>query len=141
RPRLADRGVRLGPLLRRRASPAARGGRRAHPRALRRGLRAPDRGVVLTARAVDATVVLPVSAEAAFRYLSDPRRRPEWQSSLLSVAVPADEEPHLGQQWSETTAVGVRPHLETTVFEPFRAWAETGHWRGVTATLALHFTD
>ena len=71
-----------------------------------------------------------MSAEAAFRYLSDPRRRPEWQSSLLSVAVPPDEEPHLGQTWSETT-----------VFEPFRAWAETGHWRGVTATLALHFTD
>ena len=82
-----------------------------------------------------------MSAEAAFRYLSDPRKRPEWQSSLLSVAVPPDEEPHLGQTWSETTAVGVRPHLETTVFEPFRAWAETGHWRGVTATLALHFTD
>lgn len=55
--------------------------------------------------------------------------------------MPADEEPHLGQRWSETTAVGVRPHLETTVFTPFRAWAETGHWRGVGATLALHFTD
>ena len=82
-----------------------------------------------------------MSAETAFRFLSDPRRRPQWQSSLLSVDVPADEEPHLGQRWSETTAVGVRPHLETTVFTPFRAWAETGHWRGVTATLALHFTD
>ena len=68
---------------------------------------------------------LPVSAEAAFRYLSDPRNRPQWQSSLLSVSVPADEEPHLGQTWSETTAVGVRPPLETTVFRPFRAWAET----------------
>lgn len=82
-----------------------------------------------------------MTAEVAFRYLADPRNRPQWQSSLLSVDVPADQEPHLGQTWSETTAVGVRPHLETTVFTPFREWAETGHWRGVTATLALHFTD
>jgi hypothetical protein len=82
-----------------------------------------------------------VTAEVAFRYLADPRNRPQWQSSLLSVDVPADQEAHLGQTWSETTAVGVRPHLETTVFTPFREWAETGHWRGVTATLALHFTD
>jgi len=82
-----------------------------------------------------------VTAEVAFRYLADPRNRPQWQSSLLSVDVPADQEPHLGQTWSETTAVGVRPHLETTVFTPFREWAETGHWRGVTATLSLHFTD
>ena len=84
---------------------------------------------------------LPVPAEAAFRYLCDPRNRPEWQSSLRSVEVPADEEPHLGQTWSETTAVGVRPHMETTELTPFRVWAERGHWRGVTATLALHFTD
>lgn len=82
-----------------------------------------------------------MTAEVAFRYLADPRNRPEWQSSLLSVDVSEDEEPHLGQTWSETTAVGVRPHLETTVFAPFRDWAETGHWRGVSATLALHFTE
>ena len=68
-----------------------------------------------------------MSAEAAFRFLADPRCRPQWQSSLRSVDVPADEEPHLGQRWSETTAVGVRPALETTVFTPFRVWAETGH--------------
>jgi hypothetical protein len=32
-------------------------------------------------------------------------------------------------------------HLETTELVPFRVWAERGHWRGVSATLALHFTD
>lgn len=31
--------------------------------------------------------------------------------------------------------------METTALTPFRVWAERGHWRGVTATLALHFTD
>ncbi|WP_275937887.1 SRPBCC family protein [Nocardioides oleivorans] len=90
---------------------------------------------------MDATVELPVPAETAFHYLSDPRRRPEWQSSLLSVEVPPDEEPHLGQTWRERTAVGVRPHMETTDLEPVRLWAERGSWRGVTATLALRFSD
>ncbi|WP_372496479.1 SRPBCC family protein [Nocardioides astragali] len=90
---------------------------------------------------MSATVELPVSAEVAFRYLCDPRNRPEWQSSLRSVDVPADEEPHLGQTWRETTTVGLRPHLATTELTPFRLWAEQGRWRGVSATLALHFTD
>lgn len=70
----------------------------------------------------------------------DPRNRAAWQSSLLSVDVPADEEPHLGQAWSELTAVGVRPHLVVTEFVPFRTWAERGTWRGVEATLRLRFT-
>lgn len=92
-------------------------------------------------RRIDATVEYAVPAEVAFRYLSDPRNRPEWQSSLLSVQVPADEEPHLGQAWRERTAVGVQPHMETTELTPFRTWTERGSWRGVTATLSLHFTD
>ncbi|CAM3704047.1 SRPBCC family protein [Nocardioides zeicaulis] len=54
--------------------------------------------------------------------------------------VPADEEPHLGQAWSELTAVGVRPHLVVTEFVPFRVWAESGTWRGVRADLRLRFT-
>ena len=84
---------------------------------------------------------MPVSAQTAFRYLSDPRNRPEWQSSLRSVTVPADEEPHLGQAWRETTSVGVRPHMETTELVPHSVWTEVGRWRGVSATLSLHFTD
>ncbi|MDZ5660907.1 SRPBCC family protein [Nocardioides sp. S-58] len=95
----------------------------------------------MSARTISATVEMSVPAAEAFRYLCDPRNRPEWQSSLLSVEVPADEEPHLGQTWRERTAVGVRPHMETTVLTPFRVWAERGHWRGVSATLELHFTE
>ena len=72
-----------------------------------------------------------MTAEVAFRYLADPRNRPEWQSSLLSVDVPPDEEPHLGQAWSETTAVGVRPHIETTVLDAVPRLGRAGHWRGV----------
>jgi uncharacterized protein YndB with AHSA1/START domain len=92
-------------------------------------------------RAISATVEYAVPAEVAFRYLADPRNRPEWQSSLLSVEVPTDEVPHLGQAWRERTAIGVRPHMQTTELQPFRVWTERGTWRGVTATLSLHFTD
>ena len=55
--------------------------------------------------------------------------------------MPADEEPHLGQAWSELTAVGVRPHLVVTEFVPFRAWAESGTWRGVRADLRARLDD
>lgn len=83
---------------------------------------------------------MPHPPERAFTYLVDPRNRPRWQSSLLSVDVPDDEEPHLGQAWSELTAVGVRPHLVVTELVPYRSWAERGTWRGVEATLRLRFT-
>lgn len=78
--------------------------------------------------------------EVAYAYLSDPRNRPDWQSSLRSVTVPADEEPHLGQRWRETTSVGVRPHMEITEMDAPHVWAERGRWRGVAATLALEFS-
>lgn len=83
---------------------------------------------------------MPHSPEQAFTYLVDPRNRPEWQSSLLSVDVPDDEEPHLGQTWTELTMVGVRPRLVVIELVPFRTWAEVGTWRGVEATLRLRFT-
>jgi hypothetical protein len=54
--------------------------------------------------------------------------------------VPEDEEPHLGQAWTELTMVGVRPSMVVIEFVPFRTWAETGTWRGVEATLRLRFT-
>ena len=77
--------------------------------------------------------------EVAYAYLSDPRNRPQWQSSLRSVAVPPGEEPHLGQRWEETTSVGVRPRLEIVEMDPPHLWTEQGWWRGVEATLSLRF--
>ena len=75
----------------------------------------------------------------AYAFLSDPRNRPAWQSSLRSVTVPADEEPHVGQRWQETTTVGVRPRMEIVEMDPLRVWTERGWWRGVEATLSLRF--
>ena len=78
----------------------------------------------------------------AFDYLGDPRNRPEWQSSLLSVTLAdRDGEPHLGMTWRETTMVGVRPRLEITRFERPSVWAEVGRWQGVEATLVLAFEE
>lgn len=77
--------------------------------------------------------------EVAYDYLSDPRNRPQWQSSLRSVTVPADEEPHLGQRWQETTSVGVKPRLEIVEMDRPHVWTERGWWRGVDATLSLRF--
>lgn len=78
----------------------------------------------------------------AFDYLGDPRNRPEWQSSLLSVTLAErGAEPRLGQKWRETTMVGVRPRMEITRFERPRAWAEVGSWRGISATLSLDFEE
>ena len=90
---------------------------------------------------IDATVEMPVPAEVAFRFLCDPRNRPQWQSSLRSVEVTPDEEPHLGQTWRDVTSVGVRPLMETTELLPYKVWTERGSWRGVTATLTLRFTE
>ena len=70
------------------AAAAAARGRRAHPAPLRRGLRAADRGDVLTT--VDVLRARSTSRhppEVVFAYLADPRNRPEWQSSLLSVTL------------------------------------------------------
>jgi hypothetical protein len=89
----------------------------------------------------EVTVTMPVPIEAAFGYLAEPRNRPEWQSSLRRVVMddPAAE-PAVGVSWQEWTVVGVAPRLTITRMEPYRVWAEEGHWRGVTAGLTLHFT-
>ncbi|WP_310526095.1 SRPBCC family protein [Nocardioides sp.] len=94
------------------------------------------------ARRFRATVDFAVPSSVAFDYLGDPRNRPEWQSSLLSVTLAdRDAQPHLGQTWRETTMVGVCPRMEITRFERPDVWAERGTWRGIEATLVLSFEE
>jgi uncharacterized protein YndB with AHSA1/START domain len=88
-----------------------------------------------------ATVELDQPRELVFDYLADPRNRPEWQASLLSVTL-ADRgdraaEPHLGMRWRDNTLAGVRPRLEISRYEPPRVWAETGRWHGIRAELTM----
>ncbi len=78
--------------------------------------------------------------EKVFRYLADPRNRPEWQSSLLSVTLLDRGEPRVGMTWRDNTMAGVRPTMEITELVPFRLWAEESRWRGIDAALTLRFT-
>ncbi|GAB7003365.1 hypothetical protein JCM18899A_08360 [Nocardioides sp. AN3] len=80
---------------------------------------------------------------AVFDYLSDPRRRPEWQSSLRSVDMLDDGPLGIGTRWVDRTAVGASPRMEITAMrlspDGTGVWAEVGAWRGVRAVLSLRF--
>lgn len=89
----------------------------------------------------EAVVEMAHPPERVFAYLADPRNRPEWQGSLVSVTMTDRGEPHLGMTWRETTMVGIKPRMEIVEFAPYKAWAETGRWRGVSAELRLRFTS
>jgi uncharacterized protein YndB with AHSA1/START domain len=88
-----------------------------------------------------AEVELAHPRERVFDYLADPRNRPEWQASLLSVSL-SDRfaEPHVGMRWRDNTMVGVvRPQLEISRLERPHVWAEVGRWRGIRAELTMRF--
>jgi uncharacterized protein YndB with AHSA1/START domain len=87
-----------------------------------------------------ATVQFAQPPEVVFPYLSDPRFRPEWQSSLRAIEMRDLGEPRVGMRWRDVTGPGFRPEMEITQLVPYRVWAETGSWRGVTAHLTLRFT-
>jgi polyketide cyclase/dehydrase/lipid transport protein len=76
--------------------------------------------------------------ETAFDYLVDPRRRPEWQSSLRRVSE-VDGEPRVGQTWVDETKAGIRPRMMTTELDRPTRWSESGTWRFVRADLTLRF--
>ncbi len=93
-------------------------------------------------RRFHASIDLAVPRDVAFDYLGDPRMRPEWQSSLLSVTLSdRDAGPSVAMSWRETTMVGVRPRMEIVAFDRPRVWAERGIWRGVEASLVLSFEE
>jgi hypothetical protein len=82
--------------------------------------------------------------QTVFDYLTDPRHRPEWQSSLRGVEVLTDGPVGVGTRWVDRTAVGARPVLEITEMRApaggeVGLWTEVGHWRGVRAELSLAF--
>ena len=85
------------------------------------------------------TLTYDVPVGVAFAYLSDPRNRPEWQSSLKRVELLDDGVPRTGQRWLDHTAVGLSPEMVVTEMETDRVWSETGRWRGIEADLELGF--
>ena len=87
-----------------------------------------------------ASVLFRQPPDVVFGYLADPRNRPQWQSSLRAVEMHDHGEPRVGMRWRDLTGPGFRPEMEITQLVPYRVWAETGSWRGVTAHLTLRFT-
>jgi hypothetical protein len=85
-------------------------------------------------------VEFPCDRETAFDYLVDPRRRPEWQSSLRRVSE-VDGEPRVGQTWVDETKPGIKPRMRTTELDRPARWTESGSWRFVRADLTLRFED
>jgi len=86
------------------------------------------------------TVELPHAPKIAFTYLVDPRNRPEWQASLVSVKLDRrDQQPAVGMAWKDTLVVGVKPSMEITELEPYRVFAERGRWGGIEMLLVLRF--
>jgi hypothetical protein len=81
-----------------------------------------------------------VPSEVAFDFLVDPRNRPQWQSSLRRIEDLSDPTPQVGQTWTDVTAPGLRPAMETTALVPNTSWTERGTWRGITAELTLRFS-
>ena len=78
--------------------------------------------------------------DLVFDYLADPRNRPEWQASLLSVTLrDRSAEPRVGLRWRDNTLAGLRPRMELTRLEPPRVWTETGRWNGIHAELTMLF--
>ncbi len=91
---------------------------------------------------VDFTTVvdLPHSPRVAFTYLIEPRNRPQWQASLLSVRLDErDAEPAVGMKWRDTTMTGVKPRMEITELVPYRVFAEVGRWGGIEGLLTMRF--
>lgn len=85
------------------------------------------------------TVHFACSPLSAFEYLSDPRNRPQWQSSLRAVEPLSEPADGPEARWIDVTWPGLRPVLETTVYEPGVRWCEDGDWHGLRATLELTF--
>jgi uncharacterized protein YndB with AHSA1/START domain len=92
----------------------------------------------VTGRSVSVDFAAP--AAAVYAYLSDPRHRPAWQSSLRRVEQVSGTGA-TGTTWYDVTVVGVRPLMRVTAARPQEHWAETGTWRGFEADLGLDLTE
>ncbi|ATD70936.1 MULTISPECIES: SRPBCC family protein [Gordonia] len=94
---------------------------------------------------LDDVVAFSTPPADTFDYLTDPRNRPAWQSSLRRIDdlhVISDRAGDVGTSWTDVTLVpGVSPRLEVTACEPHRLWREVGGWRSVDAVLTLRFDE
>jgi hypothetical protein len=95
----------------------------------------------MTRRGIAVDFAVPCALARA--YLSDPRNRPAWQSSLQAVAdvVPGRDGEAGGVEatWTDVTVVpGLRPRMRTEYDDAHR-WIESGVFGPFRATLELAF--
>ena len=83
---------------------------------------------------------VPLAAAVLFDYLSDPRRRPQWQSSLRAVA-DVRGAGGTGTRWTDVTVLGARPRLCVIAADRPRTWIESGRWAGLDAALRLDLLE
>src|SRR6476620_7131675 len=74
-----------------------------------------------------------------FALLSDPRKRPQWQSSLKSVELLDPGEPRVGMRWREAPHGLMSFSLEISRFEPDRVWEERLDSAFVRGRVCMHF--
>ena len=84
------------------------------------------------------TVDFAAPLDVVFGHLSDPERRPDWQSSLRRIE-DLRGDGGVGTTWTDVTAVGARPRMAITEVDPGRVWAERGTLRGIVVNLRLDF--
>lgn len=87
-----------------------------------------------------STTLLAPRAEL-FRYLADPRNRPKWQSSILSLTMTSEGEPHVGMTWREHARGFGQFEMEITECEEGRVWAERGRSERGEIEVRLTFQD
>lgn len=83
------------------------------------------------------TETLEAPQAAVFAVICDPRRRPDWQSSLHHVQLSTEGEPRLGTRWQEATRGGLSFTLEITEFERPKRWAEAARGRFADARIGV----
>ena len=85
-------------------------------------------------------VRLEAPRERLFSYLSDPRHRLDWQSSLVALDIPEQGPPALGTRWREVArGVGAFDMSISEWVENHR-WAEHGESHRAKIDLALQFS-
>lgn len=94
----------------------------------------------------EVRVEFPGTAAHSYRYLTDPRNRAHWQSSLRGIqrltTVGEGSPGSAGTTWRDVTMVpGMAPRMEVTVDDPPHRWTEIGRWGVVDASLTLTFTE
>jgi uncharacterized protein YndB with AHSA1/START domain len=87
------------------------------------------------------SILLPAPRRVLFAFLADPRNRPRWQSSIVSLEMTSDGAPRVGTTWTEHARGFGRFEMEITECVEGTRWAERGRSRTGAIELALTLDD